>query len=215
MQALREDGAASGAWPLTTHLMAMVRSVHWQTPMKKKRADTPADEPPDGNCLYSAPCYLREVDPAYAGYATNAELIEILNELIEGERAGAKAAARCVIDSSRKAMHSALAAIAIDEGRFCAMLSRHVAELGGTPSPATGAFYDKLMAVSGLSNRIAFLNRGQGWVVRRLREVLPRVRDDRLHGDLKTMLQVHEANIQRCERSIDADRSGARRAPPA
>jgi hypothetical protein len=43
--------------------------------------------------------------------------------------------------------------------------------------------------------RVAFLNRGQGWVVRKLREILPRVRDDRLHADFAEMLQSHEANI--------------------
>jgi nitronate monooxygenase len=58
-----------------------------------------------------------------------------------------------------------------------------------------GAFYDKAMAISDLGERIAFLNRGQGWVVRKLREMLPRVRDDSLHADLTEMLRSHEANI--------------------
>jgi Domain of unknown function (DUF6306) len=43
--------------------------------------------------------------------------------------------------------------------------------------------------------QITFLNRGQGWVVRKLREMLPRVRNDRLHADLSEMLRSHEANI--------------------
>ena len=58
-----------------------------------------------------------------------------------------------------------------------------------------GALYDKAMAIADLSERVAFLNRGQGWVVRKLREILPRVRDDRLHADFAEMLQSHEANI--------------------
>jgi hypothetical protein len=32
-------------------------------------------------------------------------------------------------------------------------------------------------------------------VVRKLREMLPRVRDDRLHVDLSAMLRSHEVNI--------------------
>jgi hypothetical protein len=32
-------------------------------------------------------------------------------------------------------------------------------------------------------------------VVRKLREMLPRVRNDRLHADLSEMLRSHEANI--------------------
>jgi hypothetical protein len=51
------------------------------------------------------------------------------------------------------------------------------------------------MALADLADRITFLNRGQGWVVRKLHEMLPRVRDNRLHADLAAMLRSHEANI--------------------
>jgi hypothetical protein len=82
-----------------------------------------------------------------------------------------------------------------DEARWCAMLHRHVKALGGKPSPNIGAFYGKAMAVTDLRERIAFLNRGQSWVVRKLREMLPRIRNDRLHADLSEMLRSHEVNI--------------------
>jgi hypothetical protein len=75
------------------------------------------------------------------------------------------------------------------------MLSRQLKALGAVPSTQTGAFYDKAMAIADFRDRLAFLNRGQGWVVRKLREALPRVRDDGLHRDLADMLQSHEANI--------------------
>jgi nitronate monooxygenase len=58
-----------------------------------------------------------------------------------------------------------------------------------------GAFYGKAMAIADLSDRITFLNRGQGWVVRKLRELLPRVRDNQLQKDLTQMLRSHETNI--------------------
>jgi Domain of unknown function (DUF6306) len=51
------------------------------------------------------------------------------------------------------------------------------------------------MALADLSERIISLNRGQAWVVRKLREMLPRVRDNQLHTDLKDMLRSHEVNI--------------------
>jgi hypothetical protein len=41
--------------------------------------------------------------------------------------------------------------------------------------------------------------------VRKLREMLPRVRDDRLHADLAEMLQSHEANIARTNDAVRAD----------
>jgi len=60
-----------------------------------------------------------------------------------------------------------------------------------------GAFYEKAMAIVELGERLKFLNRGQGWVVKKLKEILPRVRDDRLHADLAEMLRLHEVNIAR------------------
>lgn len=158
----------------------------------------------------SPPCALREVEPAYAGYLTRQELIDILNELLEGERAGARATIRFVGESDDKATRSALRKVATDEARFCAMLARHIRALGGLPSAGTGGFYDKLVAIPGFPERLALLNRGQGWVVRKLRDVLRCVRDDGLYEDLKAMLDVHEANIRRCNRLLPAaPRAGA------
>ena len=54
-----------------------------------------------------------------------------------------------------------------DEARWCAMLAGH---------SKVGALYSKAMAIADLAERITFLNRGQGWLVRKLREMLPRVR---------------------------------------
>lgn len=176
-----------------------------------------ADESQEMRRSYSPPCYLREVDPAYAGYLTKPEVLELLNELLEGERAGVRAATHCLTESTNRETHAALRRIAIDEARFCAMLSRHIRDLGGMPSPATGLFYGKLMAIAEFPKRLAFLNRGQGWVVRKLRDTLPRVQDDRLYDDLKVMLQAHELNINRCDRvlKIDQPRPGAAAASPA
>jgi hypothetical protein len=162
---------------------------------------------------YSPPCYLRDTDAAYAGYLTASELVEILNELLEGERAGARATIRFVEESGDKSQRAALRKISIDEARCCAMLARHIRALGGMPSAETGGFYDKLVAIEGLPERLALLNRGQGWVVRRLRDVLRCVRDDRLYEDLKAMLEAHEANIHRCNRLLDAAKAGASPAP--
>lgn len=67
---------------------------------------------------------------------------------------------------------------------------------------AHGAFYDKAMAIGDLNARIAFLNRGQGWVVRKLRDMIPRVRDSALVLDLDRMLSSHVANIALAERAV-------------
>lgn len=150
------------------------------------------DLPAEGS---SPACAMHQADDVYMGYAGKDEMIAFLNELLEAERAGA----RVTLDSARAAGSSPIGqlmrAIHRDEERWCAMLLRHLKVFGSEPSSKVGAFYGKAMAIADLHERVAFLNRGQGWVVRKLREMLPRVRDDRLHADLTDMLRSHEANI--------------------
>lgn len=132
---------------------------------------------------------------APTGPISRDELIDFLNELLEAERAGARVALESARDASDPETVGLLKAIQDDEARWCAMLLRQIRVLGGTASPRMGAFHGKAMAIEDLKERLAFLNRGQGWVVRKLREVTPRVRDDALFSDLNHMLSSHVANI--------------------
>jgi tellurite resistance-related uncharacterized protein len=129
------------------------------------------------------------------GFAGKDELLACLNELLEAERAGA----RVTLETARAARDPAIAElmqhIQHDEARWCAMLLRRIRALDGIASPRMGAFYGKAMAIDDLAARIAFLNRGQGWVVRKLGEIIPRVRDAALLEDLNHMLSSHIANI--------------------
>ena len=79
------------------------------------------------------------------------------------------------------------------------MLARLIRKLGGTSSPRIGAFYDKATAIEDMVARLTLLNRDRGCVARKLEEVLPRIRDDLIHGALRAMLEAHEANTTRCE----------------
>ena len=145
--------------------------------------------------LSSPACSMHEAVDAYMGYAAKDELTALLNELLEAEHAGA----RVTLESARAAGSGRIAelmrGIQHDEARWCAMLADHIRALGEAPTPKVGAFYGKAMAIADLGERVIFLNRGQAWVVRKLREMLPRVRSDRLHADLSEMLRSHEANI--------------------
>lgn len=123
------------------------------------------------------------------------ELLDSLNELLEAERAGAKALLRASIDTEQRAVSDLAKAIHQDEVRWCAMLTKAIRDLGGEPSSKTGAFYEKVMAIPEDGDRLAFVNRGQGWVVRKLREMLPKIQEDQLSRDLSDMLVSHEANI--------------------
>ncbi len=152
----------------------------------------------------SAPCYMHEADPSYFGYLTDAEIIPILNQLLEAERAGAHGVAEMAWQISTPDQRFTLRAVATDEARFCAMLHGHIERLGGDASSSTGAFLEKLRGVPGEQDKITLLNKGQGWVARRLREILPKIRDTALIKDLKVMLDVHERNIATCTDMLDA-----------
>jgi hypothetical protein len=150
------------------------------------------DEPAE----FSSPaCSMPEADDAYMGYAERVELATFLNELLEAERAGSRVTLQSARAASAGPVANLMWTIQRDEARWCAMLTRHLKALGETPSTKVGAFYGKAMAIQDLTARTIFLNRGQDWVVRKLRAMLPRVRDDRLHADFTEMLQSHEANI--------------------
>lgn len=147
-------------------------------------------------------CYARESDDAYAGFASRDELIAFCNLLLEAERAGARITARMWVEASDSSRRDLLRSVQHDESAWCAMLRKWISHLGGEASDRTGDFYGKCLAIADPDERLAFLNRGQGWVMRKIREMLPKIRDDAMHADLKDMLEVHEANIARAEAAL-------------
>jgi hypothetical protein len=154
----------------------------------------------------SPACLAHEADDAYMGYATKGELAAFLNELLEAERAGTGVALRSADAANGTPFVDLLRDIHRDEARWCAMLLRHLKALGAPASTKIGAFQEKALAIDPLPERIAFLNRGQGWVVKKLREMMPKVRDDTLHRDLAEMLDSHVANIARANDALNATR---------
>ncbi|HEX7853284.1 MAG TPA: DUF6306 domain-containing protein [Sphingobium sp.] len=140
-------------------------------------------------------CYASEADDTYMGYAARDEILAALGELLEAERAGAKVALASSKVPSDEAYIALMRGVRVDEARWCAMLSRQIRRLGGTPSRKTGVFHQKALAITDPHERLAFLNRGQAWVVRKIETLTPRVRDDHLHRDLQAMLESHRINI--------------------
>jgi hypothetical protein len=156
----------------------------------------------------SPACLAHEADDAYMGFATRDELAAFLNELLEAERAGTGVALRSAEGAQGTPYLALLQDVHRDEARWCAMLLKQLKALGAPASTKVGAFQDKAMAIAGLPERIAFLNRGQGWVVRKLKEMLPKVRDESLHRDLGEMLRSHEINIERAAEALRTNPGG-------
>jgi nitronate monooxygenase len=134
------------------------------------------------------------------------DLLDALNELLEAERAGARVTfltAAHAPESAKVLIH----AIHHDEARWCDMLVRAIQRLQGTPSQTTGAFCAKAMAIEDLPSRLAFLNLGQQWVIRKVRKLLPGLSDEALRADLAAMLASHEANVERLAAQLTAKAS--------
>lgn len=143
----------------------------------------------------SPPCSASVAPDAYMGYAEVSELVAFLNQMLEAERAGARVAEESVAAARDDAERGKIVQVHRDEGHWCVMLATQIRRLGGTPSQQIGSFHAKAMAIDGVEARLAFLNRGQAWVVRKLDEMLPRVRDAELHDALKAMRAGHVDNL--------------------
>lgn len=147
-------------------------------------------------------CYGAEADDVYMGYAGRDEIVAALNELLEAERAGAKVALASSKSEAPATYRALLRHVRDDEAKWCAMLSAQILRLGARPSRRIGAFREKALAIGDPAERLAFLNRGQAWVVRKLEALVPRIREDALHRDLREMLESHRINIARAESEL-------------
>jgi 5-formyltetrahydrofolate cyclo-ligase len=158
---------------------------------------------PDAGGYASPACSAHEIAPDYFGTVpplSAAELIDLLNVLLEAERAGAKVLAAFLDDYQRDTpAWRQLAAVQRDEAQNCVILSDLVKKLGGTPSAKTGDFLGKALAVEGRVARLQFLNRGQGWVARKIGEALPQVQQDFARAALSAMSESHLLNIEACD----------------
>ena len=128
-------------------------------------------------------------------FADRDELVGELTTLLEAERAGARVGASLVAQAPDAELKSLSKVIQADEVKWARALYDALVELKAQPSDIVGDFYDKAMAISDFEDRLAFTNRGQGWVVRKLQALLPRIRDDQLRAVLQSMLDAHVANI--------------------
>jgi len=127
-------------------------------------------------------------------------VIDRLNELLEAERAGVDTLSRLFPDARSPDMLKLFEEVRSDEAWSCAGLVRSIKTMGGTISEKKGDFADKVMREPTLAARLLLLNRGQGWVVKRLdgllREALPASVSDFLE-EMKTR---HITNIDACDR---------------
>ncbi len=119
---------------------------------------------------------------------------QLLQDLLSAERAGAKVAGDSLQQPCTPEQRQLLEQVRQGEIESCKLLLNCLQHLGREPNKETGAFYGKAMAIESLDERLPFIDRGQQWVIRKLREYLPGCQDPLLRSELQRMLLIHEEN---------------------
>ena len=130
--------------------------------------------------------------------------IDRFNELLEAERAGVDTLSRLFPEARGPEMQKLFEAVRDDEAWSCAGLVRSIKTLGGGISERKGDFADKVMHEPTLAARLRLLNRGQGWVVKRLDGLLAESLPPTVGTFLSEMKSRHLANIEACERLAES-----------
>jgi nitronate monooxygenase len=122
-----------------------------------------------------------------------------LNEMLEAERAGAKALVVYMDSFPRNSEGwKVLRAIQADEAHNCALIGKLIEKSGAPYSHATGKFHDKAIAVKGASAQLEYLVRGLKWAVKQFEAALPKL--DAEARDLFTkMRDSHLRSVAACE----------------
>ena len=128
--------------------------------------------------------------------------LDFFNEMLEAERAGAKALVVYMDDWPRNSeTWKVLRQIQADEAHNCALIGK-LLEKSGTPySHATGKFYDKAVAIKGPRKRLEYLVRGLKWAVKTFEAELPRL-DPAAQAAFTRMRDSHLRSIAACERIL-------------
>jgi nitronate monooxygenase len=129
--------------------------------------------------------------------------VDRLNELLEAERAGVETLSRLLPEALGPEMRALFEGVRNDEAWACAGLVRSIETLGGASSGKRGDFAGKVMSQSTLAGRLRFLNRGQGWVVKRLDGLLGEALPASVTAFLEEMKQRHVTNIAACDRLVE------------
>lgn len=123
-------------------------------------------------------------------------LIEALDELLSAERAGAQVAQASLAEATGELQRRVLAQVHRGEADSCKRLRDCLISLGAEPGRERGAFYEKCMAIPDLGERLALVDRGQKWVIRKLEALLVSVTEPRIREELEAVLRTHEINSE-------------------
>ncbi|MDB6141168.1 MAG: diguanylate cyclase [Pseudomonas sp.] len=121
------------------------------------------------------------------------ETINLLQELLEAERAGARLALD-TLDEADDEQKGLLNKIHKGEAESCRRIRDCIKYLGGVPSLALGAFYEKAMKIEDVTDRLYFIDRGQRWVINKVKDNLQDIDNSFVRIELENVLKIHVLN---------------------
>lgn len=151
----------------------------------------------------SSPCMMHETDSSYHGFLSSDDTVAFLLSLLHAERAGTKVCLLSEKDAPSVQLKKLLNDICQDEQKSCYGLLESLKIMGSTADNKIGDFAAKCLAIGCLDERLQFLNRGQGWVVREIEKNVARISDTEVQKQLRVMLQEHRQNIDKVNRFLN------------
>jgi hypothetical protein len=124
-------------------------------------------------------------------------LEQILNLLLESERAGVVALDALAAEVGQSELRQLLLTSKDDEGATARQLEELIRAAGGTPSDKVGPFADKVAAAASLQDRIQLLIHGEEWVARKVEEALAlAAHSGPIHDYLLKMANRHRFEVE-------------------
>lgn len=133
---------------------------------------------------------------AMPGSLSRDALVDALNALLSAELAGAKVAVESLREVADGPQKTLLDQVHYGEADSCRRLRHCLKHLGAEPTREVGAFHAKAMAIKDLGERLAFVDRGQRWVIRKVGELLATPLDAPVREELEAVLRTHETNSE-------------------
>jgi len=126
----------------------------------------------------------------------DAALAQILNLLLESERAGVIALDHLAREAGHDELRRFLLAAKQDEARNAARIEELIKAGGSAPSDRTGPFAAKVAALGSLRERLDLMSRGQEWVARKVEEALAIAPDGPIRDFLNQMANHHRHEVE-------------------
>jgi hypothetical protein len=146
--------------------------------------------------------HAAEPGPGFRPRIRRELLIRQLNILIEAQRAAAGVADRIRREAAQDELKTLAGTLRREKARWCNALSRNIRALGASPSAAIGSLYHQADILGDALATLAFLNRHEAWVIRRVEALLPHIAVDGLHADLLSMLAAQHYMLRESERVL-------------